>query len=252
MIRRLQARLMLAVVVVGAIGIALSAYLNFAKFESTFSDIEASRFRFISADIARTLVREMDFGIDLARISEAERFLERALKQEPRIVTALIFDAGGTILFQVGRPMDAAPGDWMTALRASETGRIWAELPDRLVVAEQLVNNFGMAVGAVAVVYSRSTYDFETAHMASVLLVAALFVLLVAILTAYVGVWWAIRPAGRRLASIEAALEQKRNQEGVDGDLAAQVAAADAEMVRAIHDIEEVQRTLPDGSAARN
>ncbi|KJS45195.1 MAG: hypothetical protein VR70_00675 [Rhodospirillaceae bacterium BRH_c57] len=235
---------MLAIILITGIGVGLSAYLNYAKFEGTFTDIEASRYRFINADIAVTLEREMDFGIDLARISNAEGVLSAAQEQDRKIRGAVIFDVTGKILFQVGDPLTAIPDPWLGALRVSDNGRFRGDTPDSQMVGEVLISNFGVPVGAVAIIYSRQYHDIEIAAMGRVLLYAALYVLLIAALMSYLGVRWAIRPAGQRISTMDNMLNHKADTGPEDADLAVQVASADANVTQALQDLEAVERKL--------
>lgn len=243
---RLQIRLLLAIVIITGLGVALSGYLNYAKFESTYTELEASRYQFITRDIVTTVENEMDLGVDLHRLTNATQVLERAAARDRGIRAVVIFNTAGQPLFETGTLSlgETVPAAWaaQVAERGASSKTFQDTLSETLVVGHQLINNLGSPVGGVALLYTRAQRDNIVQEMSQVLFHSAWYILLIAALSSYLGVRWSVRRASQRITSMSSAL--RNEDQNTDEDLKTQVATVDAEAHKAIEELNAVEKSL--------
>ena len=79
----LQARIVAPVMLVAALAVALSAFLNYGKFLRTFTELEASRFVFIASDIDGVIEGGLDLGVSLRGMVTAQAVIEDEAQRDP-------------------------------------------------------------------------------------------------------------------------------------------------------------------------
>ena len=202
-----------AITVLIAFVLGLAVLMNYAKFERAFSSLTESRLAFLVQDLRETLEFGLDLGLDPAAMANTASILAREAAKDPQILSILVFDDQGQVLHRHQRealiqPLrDLPPGWFETALRTHSTATPWrASDPDTLIVGATLTNNFGRAVGGIALRYDRSFHDRELAQALAGLTQAAGLILLAAALIALVSVWLLFRSARRDLKRVGVAL----------------------------------------------
>jgi len=153
---------------------ALSAFLILGKFDRSVSEFELSRYAFLLGNIQTIFVRDLDWGLDLDQLADAQVVLERQVSSGQGVVALMLFDARGHVLAQAGEKRFAqVPEPWITR-NGTGSARPWtAEADGNLIVGLRLSNNFGETVGGVALGYSRAPHAALLARMSGDLTVAA-------------------------------------------------------------------------------
>ncbi len=170
----LNRRVVLPVVLTSVMATLLTAFLIFGKFDRSLSEFELSRYAFLLEDIQVVFVRDLDMGLGLDQIGNAQALLERHLSTGQGIVALVLFDARGAVLARAGVwQFGSVPGAWV-ARNESGGNRSWTAAADGdLVTGMRLSNNFGKTVGGVALGYSRAPHQAVLVGMAHKLTVAA-------------------------------------------------------------------------------
>ncbi len=170
----LHTRVVLPVVLTSVLATLLTAFLIFGKFDRSLSEFEQSRYAFLLDDIQLVFDRDLDMGLDIDQIGNAQELLERRLSGGQGVEALVLFDARGHVLARAGGWSFAdVPGAWL-ARNETSGNRFWtAPAGDTLVTGMGLFNNFGKAVGGVALGYSRAPHQALLASMAQKLTFAA-------------------------------------------------------------------------------
>jgi len=193
--------------------LSLAVLMNYAKFERAFSGLTESRLAFLVQDLRETLEFGLDLGLDPAAMANTTSILAREAAKDPQILSILVFDDQGQVLHRhqreaLSRPLsELTPGWFRTALRTHPDAAPWRiSDPDTLIVGATLTNNFGRAVGGIALRYDRSFHDHELAQALTGLTQAAGLILLAATLIALISAWLLFRSARRDLRRVRSAL----------------------------------------------
>lgn len=239
-------RVFVAVFCVTSLSVFLAAYLNYAKFESTYTRIESDRFRFVATDIVSSLENELDLGINLARMTSAERVLGEAAKRSRGMTGAIVFDLTGEVLFSTGeRPVPGAvPAAW---LASTKDGQFTDLVGGSRVLGSQLVNNFGHTIGGVAVSYSALEGLRVTKRVRAWLFVGSLLVSGATMVLCSIGLRRLTKGVTARVHTIAMALKGAAADADTDAgmdDEAQRVAQADAESAAAMRELSEAEARL--------
>lgn len=210
-----------AIIALIAFVLGLAVLLNYAKFERAFGGLAESRLGFLVQDLRGTLEFGLDLGLDPTAMANTAAILAREAAKDSRILSIIVFDHAGRALYQHQSdpskpPLSTLPSTWVTGiLRNPPTAVWWANDPETLLVGAPLINNFGRAVGGIALRYDRAFYDRELERALAGLTRAAAFILIGASLLALVGVWLLFRGMKRAIdrtrAGLEGYLEQRRD-----------------------------------------
>jgi hypothetical protein len=170
----LNTRVVLPVVLTTVLATVLSAFLIFGKFDRSVSEFEFSRYSFLLEDIQVVFVRDLDMGLELDQIGNAQALLERHISDGQGVVALILFDPRGHVLARAGAwQLGTVPAAWVASNEAGGH-RPWTAKADELLVAGmRLSNNFGKTVGGVALGYSRAPHQALLSGMAHNLTVAA-------------------------------------------------------------------------------
>lgn len=221
------------IVLISALAIGLTVFLNIGKLERTLGEVEQSRLHFILADLKDNLETGLDLGLPIRGLGNAQAAIDFETRADPDILSISVVDAEGVVVFHSG----SAAATAMAAL-ASVKGESWNRRePTALVSGLKLSNDFGVTAGAVVMHYSPRSRDnfvqtvsgqLTATALAAVLLSSACFVLGIGVL-------------GRRvtgaLRSMEDALQGKPTDPRADvasqalvGQVSRTTAAARAEL----------------------
>lgn len=173
----LNTRVVFPVVLTSVMATLLTAFLIFGKFDRSLSEFELSRYAFLLEDIQLVFVRDLDMGLGLDQIGNAESLLERHISSGQGVAALALFDARGRVLAGAGAWKFAeVPGSWV-ARNEGGVNRPWTAGTDEVLVAGmRLTNNFGKTVGGVALGYSRAPHQALLSGMAHKLTVAAVVI----------------------------------------------------------------------------
>ena len=177
----LAARITMALVVILAAGVTMTAVLSAHMFERTLADFLSSRFEFELTDIRQRIQTQMDLGIELADLQNVPEALEEYLHTDEQILSIEVFDETGIVLFSTDPSFvgDLVTEQWVDTWRANRGRQVWSELEhDAGVVGVPLRDNLGRDVGSLALRYSREFFDDNvSAQTARLLIIGAVVVL---------------------------------------------------------------------------
>ena len=177
----LAARITMALVVILAAGVAMTAILSAHMFERTLSDFLTSRFEFELNDLRQRIETQMDLGIELANLQSVPEELEEYAHADEQILSIEVFDESGIVLFSTDPSFvgDLVTEEWVTTWRANRSRQVWSNIEhDARVVGVPLRDNLGRDVGSLALRYSRDLFDDNvTAQSARLLVIGTVVVL---------------------------------------------------------------------------
>jgi hypothetical protein len=182
---RLSITITTPIVLISALAIGLTVFLNVGKLDRTLGELEQSRLHFTLNNLRENLETGLDLGLPVKGLGNAQAAIDREARQDPDIVSIAVLDAGGAVAFSTGRPAD-------TDIVKLRTG---------------MSNNLGVQVGAIELHYSRRAHDSFIAGISGQLLIAALAAVALSSLIAVLGIRLWVRRIRRTLRSIEATLD---------------------------------------------
>ncbi len=154
-----------------AFGMAL--LLNYYKFSNTISGLVRDNVAVAAQDIQESFRLSLSVGMDMSEIEGMPALLGRQLEVDPSILVIRIGDMTGRGLY-ASNPLlatDTYPEDWQVAASASKNDE-WS-IPERDGVESVgwvLRNNFGLAVGLLAIEYSTSQLEASQENLSPALL----------------------------------------------------------------------------------
>jgi hypothetical protein len=211
----LNIRIVLPVMLITVLATALSAFLIFGKFDRSLTQFEQSRYAFVLSNIRSVFLRDLDLGLNLNQIGNAQTVLDRQASDDPDIVALVLFDGRGHVLARAGaqRFKDVPPG-WV-GLNKAAAKHLWTTSEHNMMIAGlRLTNNFGVTVGGLAVGYSRAAHEAVLARMARGLTAATVVIATGAVLLTF-------------LVSMALILKVRRTLNGVENELSGDEAYAD-------------------------
>ncbi|MES2296701.1 MAG: hypothetical protein V4582_06635 [Pseudomonadota bacterium] len=228
------------IVLVSALAIGLTLFLNVGKLDRTLGEVEQSRLRYTLNDLSDTLETGLDLGLPVKALGNAQAAIDYEAQQDPDIESISVIDETGALVFHTGAP-DAAAFKPPAQIHSHD----WVvRAPLAVTIGTKLSNNFGKVAGAVVLRYSAARHNGFVATISRQLGKAALAVLLATGLLLLAGIHMLVRRMQASLDTMEAVLEGAHGQ--VDG---ASDAAALARHVRqtaqaAQDDVSAVHQTL--------
>ncbi len=192
----LRARLLIMVVCILVFALLLNLFLNFSKYEKSYSQMVRSRFGVITADLKHTLEYQLNLGLNLEELKNTQAVIREIKRKQPDIISITIFDDRGTILYDTAetRVNKPVPPQWAGAL---ETGRqklkIEPAAPNTLIDVSPLNNPFNVREGVVVLSFSAQHISAPAGEMLLYLVRYFLFFLLIFALTGYFFISWLLR-----------------------------------------------------------
>ena len=158
MIANLPGRIVATMAAICVFAVALTATLNFYKYDSTLSDLLRSRFTFLLRDMRNTLETGIDLGLPLRGLDNVPELIGGNAARNPDILSIEVFDPGGTVLFSTDTSFvgDLVAATWLDRWHKS-TQPIWSTRErDADTLGITLQNSLGQTAGAIALRYDRS------------------------------------------------------------------------------------------------
>jgi hypothetical protein len=152
----------LAIALIVLIGLSLTTFLNYFKFERSFSLLIGSRFDAVLRDMKNTIETSLALGLPLNALRNTQPLIERETQQDPLILSIEVFEANGNVVFATDRDFigDLIADEWIEAWRGHDTAGAWRQREeDGLVIGISLVNNLELEVGGIALRFSRDFHD---------------------------------------------------------------------------------------------
>lgn len=148
-------RVALALAVSTALAVTLAAALIFGALDRLRAAAEEANTDFVLTQLRQSVEASVSLGLPLPDIRVTQDLIERARATNPEIVAIEVFSADGVSLFNTDRGAlgEAISDSWQEAI-ARVDARWRVEELGALVVGEPILNDFGEAVGGVAVTTS--------------------------------------------------------------------------------------------------
>ncbi len=208
-------RLAVLVAAMLVIACALTAALNYLKFEKLLLGQQGRVLEIVATDLAEVFERSMNLGVRLPGVPGAQALLERRRSTDTLVGGLSVIDATGRILFDTDRqrigedvppyllPPATASGAW----HVRRDGRYWIGVP--------IVNSFGQAEGALLLAYGREAVDARLDAILLSMARSALIGLAIAIPLGSVAIFLLARGTRRWFAALGQATALEARQEEI-------------------------------------
>jgi hypothetical protein len=206
MIGNLSGRVVATTAAICLFAVALTASLNFYKFQSTLEELLRSRFAFLLRDMRNTLETGIDLGLPLRNLDNVQELIRIQAARDPDILSIEIFDAQGTVLFSTDTSFlgDLVAASWLDHWHRA-TSEIWGlREADANTLAITLEDNLGQVAGAIALRSSRRLENEILYRMGLRLATASAAVILLATAAGALVGFLILGPTRRRLLAMEA------------------------------------------------
>lgn len=228
-------RLSLAISFVLLLSVAVTAALNFLKFNQVMESLENSRYGFVTRDITTAFEQTLNLGLPLDQIDNATAILERQARLDPAITRIEVFDANGAVLYSTaGRARD-----WTRDQLETPGGS--GPAPTEQFTSRPIVNDFGQTVGGAVVYRSTRQAEARDAAIRETLMLAVTGATLAGVCIVILGATRLLRDVRRRL--IEAADALRAALQGAPPAAGRETALA-AAAAEALGEIDEVDAEL--------
>jgi hypothetical protein len=182
---RLSVTITAPIVLISALAVALTVFLNVGKLDRTLGELEQSRLHFTLNNLRETLETGLDLGLPVRGLGNAQAAIDFEARQDPDIVSISVMDGSGAVAFSTGQPAGA----------------------DVLKLRTAMSNNLGVKVGAIELHYARRAHDRFIDGISGQLVLAAAAAIAVSSALALIGTRLWVRRIRRTLHSIETALD---------------------------------------------
>lgn len=210
MIGNLPGRIVATMGAICVFAVALTATLNFYKYDSTLAELLRSRFTFLLRDMRNTLETGMNLGLPLKGLDNVPELISGNAARNPEILSIEVFDPSGTVLFSTDSSFvgDLVAETWLDRWHKSPEP-IWnVQEHDADTLGITLQNSLGQTAGSIALRYNRRLEDGLLYGMA--LRLAGVSLVVVASATALIGLgsYLLLRPMRHQLLAMQASTER--------------------------------------------
>jgi hypothetical protein len=204
----LSIKITIPIVLISAMAIGLTAFLNHGKFERTFTELESSRIQFVVNDIRANLETGLGMGLPLNGLANAQAVIDFEARKDPSILSISVYDETGAVVFHTGRSMGGTtvPKSWKPITNAKSERDWQITEPDAFVVGTGLSGILGAQTGGLALRYSRQAHDGVVDSVAHALKLASIVGIVCTALIAILGIHLLVARTHRRLQGIEYSL----------------------------------------------
>ncbi|MEM7524020.1 MAG: hypothetical protein AAF360_09745 [Pseudomonadota bacterium] len=192
-----------AISCVAALSVGLTFFLNFAKFDSTFSELERSRFNVLAQSVGQSVENGLGLGLALSELRNTQEIVDRLVAENDAVVSVSVFDARGATLFAAGAETPNSRAAMVVDLERHLAIDVdgadqpyWeGEDADAFGIGRPLINPFDQVVGGVYLRYGKANNvevaekafrDLATVSAAVIALLALIVTPVVAYLVAIV------------------------------------------------------------------
>ena len=236
----LHLRISVPIVLVSALAIGLTVFLNVGKLERTLDEVEQSRLHFTLADLQNNLETGLDLGLQMRGLDNAQAAIDFETRADPDILSISVVDNEGVVVFHSGSAAATPMGPL-----GSFKGASWnLREPGALVAGLKLSNNFGVTAGAVVMRYSPRSHDRFVQAISSQLGAAALAAMLLSSACFVVGIQLLGRRVTSTLRTMEDALARKPLDPRADAPAQALVARCDQTTAAARAELQAAHQAL--------
>ena len=226
LISGLSIKITIPVVVIAALAISLTAFLNHGKFDRTLSELEHSRTQFVVNDIHANLDTGITLGLPLKGLDNAQEVIDFEARKDMSILSISIFDETGSVVFHSGQPLASStvPASWKPHIgsKGSKGTSDWQVTGDEeTTMGTSLSSVIGTPLGGLAVRYSRSQHNAVVAAFGHALIVASLIGVGVTALVAMAGIHLLMASTSRKLGRIEECLDASLQENATTATTAA-------------------------------
>ena len=95
----------LAIALIVLVGLGLTTFLNYFKFERSFSLLIGSRFDAVLRDMKNTIETSLALGLPINALRNTQSLIERETQQDPLILSIEVFEANGNVVFATDRDL---------------------------------------------------------------------------------------------------------------------------------------------------
>ncbi len=162
---RLQLTLSGPIIVICALAIGMTVFLDVGKLERTLGDVEQSRLRYTLGDLRATLETGLDLGLPVAQLGNAQAAIDFEVRNDRDITAISVYDRAGLRVFHAGAGVAALE---------RHTGRDWLSRGgDAILAGTTLYNNFDVEAGTIVLRYDGHAHTAFMDGMARRLRLAA-------------------------------------------------------------------------------
>jgi hypothetical protein len=226
---RLSISITAPIVLVSALAVGLTVFLNVGKLDRTLGELEQSRLRFTLNNLRENLETGLDLGLPVKGLGNAQAAIDREARADPDIVSIAVLDEHGTVAFHTSRSADGG-----------ETVRLRTGMS----------NNLGVSMGAIELSYSRRSHQRFMAGISSQLRIAALVAVLASSALAVLGIRLWVRRIRRTLSSIEHTLDQGAPPQHPDHRAAALAEQVNRSTQDALRELDRAERAITSADVA--
>jgi len=230
---RLSISITAPIVLVSALAVGLTVFLNVGKLDRTLAELEQSRLRFTLNNLRENLETGLDLGLPVKGLGNAQAAIDREARADPDIVSIAVLDDHGTVAFITGR-----------------SGRGTDDGAGTMRLHTGLSNNLGVSMGAIELSYSRRSHERFMAGISSQLRIAALVAILASSALAVLGIRLWVRRIRRTLRSIEHTLDQGAPPQHPDRRAAALAEQVNRSTQDALQELDRAERAITSADIA--
>jgi len=227
---RLSISITAPIVLVSALAVGLTVFLNVGKLDRTLGELEQSRLRFTLNNLRENLETGLDLGLPVKGLGNAQAAIDREARADPGIVSIAVLDDHGAVAFRTSRVADGS----------SETVRLRTGMS----------NNLGVTMGAIELAYSRRSHERFMADISSQLRMAALVAIIASSALAVLGIRLWVRRIRRTLSSIEHTLDQGAPPQHPDRRAAALAEQVNRSTQDALQELDRAERAITSADVA--
>ena len=196
---KLTPKTSLTLFVILGFAISVTAFLNYYKYQATLRELVQSRFVVVGLDLKNSVEGSVSLGIPLSQTENIHELLNRVKASDKQILSAEVFGiAGDNGVRLFGTDKDAVgktvPAQWVRGAERPDTDTFQFDEDAAFGVGFPIINSFNKPVGGIVLRYSKAYQQAKVEAMFKTLGRAALVVLAIASVLAFIGVYVLFRP----------------------------------------------------------
>jgi hypothetical protein len=206
---RTRPQMIAVAVLVCLFAVGMAGLLNFFKYRSNAENIIRERLVVTGRSIENAIQSSLALGLQFSDLGTLPGTLDRERATDDLILGIEVFDTDGKPLYSTDRLRAArdVPASWLAAARQAN-GSDWSVKSGTESAAGIAIdNNFGLAIGYLALRYSEQQVSASTMAVARQLALSAFVIFVIAATLASLALLWVMRRLETDVAAVEAALQ---------------------------------------------